>query len=74
MYDEVYNKRLKELAKITPEKAKESPFYKPDTFTEFEYKILPLITIVLSIVYVLIFGINLGTIKFFVNFVFGSEK
>ncbi len=50
------------MSKITPEKAKDSHFYKADTFTKLEYKILPLVSIGFSVVYLVIFGINFGAI------------
>ncbi len=60
------------MAKITPEKAKDSHFYKADTFTKLEYKILPLVSIGFSVVYLYIFGINLGAIQFVGDILFGS--
>jgi len=60
------------MSKIIPEKAKDSNFYKADTFTKLEYKILPLVSIGFSVVYLYIFGINLGAIQFVGDIFFGS--
>ena len=62
------------MAKVTPEKAKDSHFYKADTFTKLEYKILPLVSIGLSVLYLYVFAINLGAIKFVADLVFGAGK
>lgn len=62
------------MAKITPEKAKDSHFYKADTFTKLEYKILPLVSFGFSVVYLYVFGINFGAIQFAGDLLFGAEK
>ena len=74
MFDDVYNKRLKEMAKITPDNAKDSPFYRADTSTNLEYKILPLVSIGFSCVYLYVFAINFGAIQFVGDLLFGSQK
>ena len=62
------------MAKVTPEKAKDSHFYKADTFTKLEYKILPLVSIGLSVLYLYVFAINLSAIQFVADLVFGAGK
>lgn len=57
------------MNKIKQNNFLKSPYFKIDTFTAYEKKITPFITVTITAIYFFIFGISFGGISFMVSFI-----